>query len=299
MNKEMADARAQAESTSWKGVLACAAGLAVNIISLVMANSLVLVADFFNSLLEFISITLAWITLRALRRDSRAVFNYGLGKIENVVSLFIGVFMLGSVLLMAFLIAYRFMHPVRIGGFGVWIAIVATLVFGSINAMLWQRTTHHRKVDDSPVMEAQARLFMNKALANGLMFASFTIGLTVQSNWSMYLDPLVSLVTVGFMIRSAWFLLRRSVADLLDRSLEEPLQLLITKELVRSFDDYASLDGVRSRYSGRGTFIEIFLGFEPERTIDDVQRIVDEIRDNVEVAIPHSEVVVVPRSHRG
>jgi divalent metal cation (Fe/Co/Zn/Cd) transporter len=114
----------------------------------------------------------------------------------------------------------------------------------------------------------------------------------------MYVDPLVSCITVGFMVQSAWLLFRRSVRDLLDCSLEEPLQLMITRELVRFFDEYTSLDGVRSRYSGRRVYIELFLGFEPDRTISEIQQVIDNITRNLEAAIPHAEVVVVPRSHR-
>jgi cation diffusion facilitator family transporter len=291
------DTFTQAERTARSGVVTCGAGLAMNIVCVVMANSLVLVADFFNSLLEFISITLSWLTLRAVRKDSRAVFNYGLGKIENIASLFIALFMLFSVVLMAFLIAYRMMYPVRIAGVGVWLGIMFTLIFGSINGNLWVKARRQRRSADSPILETQARLFLIKTLANGCMFLSFTLGLTVRQNWVMYLDPLVSGVTVGFMIQSAWLLFRRSVRDLLDCSLEEPLQLVITRELVRFFDEYTSLDGVRSRYSGRKVFIELFLGFEPHRTISEIQQVTDDITQNLEAAIPHAEVVVVPRSH--
>jgi len=293
------DSLTQTERTAWTGVLTCGAGLALNIIAVLLANSLVLKADFFNSLLEFASITLSWITLRALRKNSRAVFNYGLGKLENIVSLFIGLFILISVLLMAFLITYRLAHPVRLAGFGVWVGIVCTLVFGSIHAVLWRRTRRQKRATDSPIVETQARLFMIKAVANGCMFVSFILGLAVQHDWVMYLDPLVSCITVSFMIHSAWLLLRRSVRDLLDCSLEEPLQLLITRELVRSFDKYTALDSVRSRYSGRQVFIEVFLGFEPTRTMADVQRIIEDIKWNLETTIPQAEVLVIPHSHSG
>lgn len=289
--------RQRTERTALTGVVTCGLGLALNIISVILANSLGLVADFFNSLLEFCAVSMSWLTLRRLRRDSRAVFNYGLGKIENLASLIIGAFMLFSVLIMAFLIIHRLLHPVRLHGFGIWLGIACTFIFGLVNGRLWWRSYQHKKNAPSPIVEAQLRLFAVKTLANSCMFFNFVASMSLEQAWAMFLDPLTSCITVGFMISSAWHLLRHSVHDLLDRSLAEPLQLLITKQLVNHFEAYTSLDGVRSRYSGRQVFIEIFLGFEANKPLGEAQRVIDSITQNLEKEIPHSEVVVIPRAH--
>ena len=178
--------RESTERTALIGVATCGAGLLLIIVSVIFSNSLVQVADLFNSFLQFVSIGLSWLTLRALRKDNR---------------------------------------------------------------------------------------------------------------WTLYLDPLASGITVGFMIQSAWKLTRHSIHDLLDRSLEEPLQVLINRQLVLAFDEYTSLDGVRSRYSGQNVFIEIFLGFEPQRSLAEIQNITDTIKRNLEAEIPHAEVLIIPRAH--
>lgn len=288
--------RERTERTALTGVITCGWGLALNIISVVTANSLVLVADFFNSFLEFCSVYLSWFTLRRLRRDNRVIFNYGLGKIEHLASLLIGLFMLVGVLIMAYLIVNRLLHPVKLRGFGIWMGIVCTFVFGLINARLWRRCLQHQRLAPSPIVEAQKRLFAVKTTANTCMFFNFVLSVTISHPWMMYLDPLVSCITLSMMVNSGWHLLRHSVHDLLDRALDEPLQMLITKQLVKYFDSYTSLEGVRSRYSGRQIFIEIFLGFDPAKPLGDVQMIADGIKANLEKEIPHSEVIVVPHA---
>jgi len=288
--------REQTERTALIGVNTCGLGLLLIIISVIFSNSLVQMADLFNSFLEFVSILLTWLTLRALRRDNRAVFNYGLGKIENIASLFIGVFMLVSILIMAFLIGYRLLHLVRIQGFGVWLGIACTLIFGTLNAILWRKSRRHKHAAPSPIVDAQCRLFAVKTVGNTCMFFTFVLSLSMDYHWALYLDPLASCITVGFMGRSTWKLIRHSIHDLLDRSLDEPLQALINKQLVRFFDEYASLDSVRSRYSGQNVFIEIFLGFDAQRPLAEVQKITDAIKRNLEANIPHAEVLVIPRA---
>lgn len=290
--------REQTERTALTGVITCGLGLILNIISVILANSLVLVADFFNSLLEFTSITLTWLTLRALRKDNRAIFNYGLGKIENISSLFIGMFMLISILIMTFLIVNRLRQPAWIEGFGIWIGIVCTLVFGTVNGILWIKSRRHNKEAPSPIVDAQCRLFAVKTISNTCMFLTFSlsVGFRGRYPWMMYLDPLASCITVGFLIHGVWTLIQHSIHDLLDRSLGEPIQILINRQLAQHFEEYTSLDGVRSRYSGRNVFIEIFLGFAPERSIGAIQKTSDAIKQSLEKELPYSEVLVIPRA---
>jgi len=288
--------RQRTERTAFTGVITCGLGLLLIIVSVIFSNSLVQKADLFNSILEFISILLSWLTLRALREDNRAVFNYGLGKIENIASLFIGAFMLVSSLIMALLIGYRLLHLVRIHGFGVRLGIACTLIFGTINFILWVKSLRHKRAAPSPIVDAQCRLFAVKTVGNTCMFFTFVLSLSLNYHWTLYLDPLASCITLGFMGRSTWELIRHSIHDLLDRSLDEPLQALINKALIRHFNEYSALDSVRSRYSGQNIFIEIFLGFDPGRTLAEVQNTTDAIKRDLEAAIPHAEVLVIPRA---
>ncbi|MFA5043362.1 MAG: cation transporter [Kiritimatiellia bacterium] len=197
---------------------------------------------------------------------------------------------------MALLIGYRLLHLVRIHGFGVWLGIACTLVFGTLNAILWVKSRRHKRAAPSPIVDAQCRLFTVKTVGNTCMFLTFALSLSLDYRWVLYLDPLASCITVGFMSQSTWKLIRHSIHDLLDRSLDEPLQTLINKQLFRFFDEYTSLDSVRSRYSGQNVFIEIFLGFAPQRPLAEVQKITDAIKRNLEADIPRAEVLVIPRA---
>jgi len=58
-----------------------------------------------------------------------------------------------------------------------------------------------------------------------------------------------------------------------------------------------ALDGVRSRYSGQNVFIEIFLGFDPRRSLAEIQETTHAIKRNLEAEIPHAEVLVIPCAH--
>jgi divalent metal cation (Fe/Co/Zn/Cd) transporter len=85
-----------------------------------------------------------------------------------------------------------------------------------------------------------------------------------------------------------------SVNDLLDGALEESLQIIIMRELAARFDSYAAFHGVRSRRSGRKVFIELFLEFPQQQTLESVLHIINCIKDDISMEIPVSDVVVIP-----
>jgi len=82
--------------------------------------------------------------------------------------------------------------------------------------------------------------------------------------------------------------------DLLDRALEESLQLVILRALASHFHEYEALHGIRSRRTGSNTYIEIFLEFEDERKMSEVQQVIDSIKTDLEQKIQGSHVVIAP-----
>jgi divalent metal cation (Fe/Co/Zn/Cd) transporter len=84
-----------------------------------------------------------------------------------------------------------------------------------------------------------------------------------------------------------------SCYDLLDGTLEEADQLKIIRELVNNFERYDMLYGVRSRRSGNRAFIDIFIGFDPDKRVGDVERECEVIRKSVAAQFPNSFVTVV------
>jgi divalent metal cation (Fe/Co/Zn/Cd) transporter len=72
--------------------------------------------------------------------------------------------------------------------------------------------------------------------------------------------------------------------------------MVIVRHLATFFNDYTALHGVRSRRSGSNVYIEIFLEFDSERKMGEVQAIINRIKISLESHIPKSSVSVVPTS---
>ena len=143
-------------------------------------------------------------------------------------------------------------------------------------------------------MASQSKLFFTKMVANLFIFGSLAASLALAAyEWSVYIDPIASLIIAGSILMSAVGVFSSSCYDLLDGTLEETDKLEIMRELVNNFDRFDMLYNVRSRRAGNRTFIDIYLGFDDDRRMGDVQREIDVIRAAVGAHFPHSTVTVV------
>jgi cation diffusion facilitator family transporter len=261
-----------------------------------ISHSLLMVADMFNSIIEFASALVAYLVFRLLRQNRRGLFDYGLGKAENIASLLIGLFMLASTILLVLLALYRFAHPAHIGGLGAWLALGLAGLFLFVNAKLLLSNIQHHRAAPSCALSAQCRLFGIKVLMDLMVVATFAMTLAVKASWVDYMDTLASLIVVATLIHSAWNIIRNALPDLLDQSLSEPLQMIINQALIKHFDSYLSLDRVRSRTAGNAVFIDIFLGFAPDFRMSEVQPVIDDMCDTLRREIPNAEVTVISRA---
>ena len=222
-------------------------------------------------------------------------YNYGYGKLENLASLVVATVMIISLIIIFRNAIERFQSPVIIGGLGTGLGIFFAILAGSVNAWYWTYTNRLAKKEKSPIMESQWRLFRVRTIANICVISSLGLSLTLKPySWIVYIDPIGSVIISGFLLLSAYSVISMSVYDLLDQTLEESLQLIILKELAAYFDEYVAFHGIRSRRSGNTIYIEIFLEFDKDRKMKDVQEVIDSIKDRLEQKIQGSQVVIAP-----
>ena len=259
-----------------------------------LANSSVLLADFLKTFIELIAITLSWVAIRRINRGGGNTYEYGLGKLENISSLFVALVMLLSFLIITVNAVRNILHPGHIEGMGLWVSIGAQIVYSGINGSLYFKNRRLSRESPSPLMDSQTRLFLTRFIGN--IFILLSLGLSMAfagHKWSSYIDPAASLV-IAFSILSATLgIFSSSVCDLLDRTLEEERQIMILAELARHFHDYEELHGIRSRCSGAQVYVEIFLGFDPEKKVGEVQESIDRIRADIQGRIQGSDVAIV------
>lgn len=265
----------------------------------VIAHSVTLYADLLKTFNELIATLLAWVTIRSVSRGKSPDFNYGLGKLENLASIAVALFMFVSTYIVLHTALDRLSAPVALHPKGVWLAIVTMLVGMVVNIGLFWKNHSIAQREHSPVMRSQVELFRAKAVADGLVLLSMIATLALKNHpLVLYLDPVACLMIAVFLLFSSLGLIWHSMYDLLDQTLDESLQLVIVRELVAFYHDYVALNGVRSRRSGSRAFIEIYLDFDSEKTMGEVQRTIDRMQQAIESRIKNSQVLIIPSTRR-
>ncbi len=274
-----------------------AAALVPSIVAMILSNSVTLESNLLRSGSETLVIFFSWLTVRKATQGTTHTYNYGYGKLENLASLVEAAVMITSLVIILFSAIARFQDPVAIGGLGagIGIGVLFAGLAGSANAWCWLRIRRLSQKEVSPIMEAQWRLFRARTIANLCVVSSLVLSVVLRKySWAVYIDPSGSIVLSGFLFFSAYGVISMSVYDLLDRTLEESLQLVILRELASYFDEYIAFHGIRSRRSGVNIYVEVFLEFDGEKRMTEVQEIIDSMKARLEQKIPDSEVAIVP-----
>jgi ferrous-iron efflux pump FieF len=270
-----------------------------DVVAAILANSIIMLADVLKCATELISTFLAWIAIRKISRGSKAYYDYGFGKLENLTGIVVAGIMFICFVIVAVSAILRIRTPESVHAGGAGLGVVLMFFGMCANTTLWVKNYRVAKKEHSPIMESQWRLFRAKAIADTVVFISLVLSLSLSKYpWSHYIDPFGSFIIAGFLLFSIYSVISDSVYDLLDKTLEESIQLIIINKLVAFFDEYKEIHGIRSRRSGNNIFIEIFLEFHGQRKMADIQKVINEMKESLEGTIKGSFVTIVPSTQR-
>jgi len=268
-----------------------------DIIAAVLSGSIVLFADAVKCANEIIATFFAYLTIRKMAKGGAGAYDYGMGKLETITSVVTGGVMFVSLVIVFIIALYRVAVPAELVHDGVYLGIVLMVMGVSMNSWLWMKNYRFNQREPSPIMDSQWRLFRAKAFADFSVLVALIASMELSAySWSLYIDPLASFVIAGFLLFSGYRVITSSLPDLLDKTLDEELQMVIVRHLAAFFNDYTALHGVRSRRSGSNVYIEIFLEFDGEKKMCEVQEIINRIKSSLEAHIPKSSVSIVPAS---
>lgn len=278
------------------------AGLAFGVFALfpyiaviVLADSLTVLAEILKNVALLLAVFMSWLALRKVARGNDPYYEYGYGKMENLQSLAVALILMVATGIVLYEVVHRLQHPVPFHEVGVAIGIGAAAISAIGNAYLWRHDHHLAKREASPVMDSLWRLYRTKTIASLCVFLALGLSMALRDyHWAEYIDPVGSIVVLCILMYTAYGIISMSVYDLLDGTLEESLQLTILRELAAHFDKYETIHGIRSRRSGSNVYVELFLEFDGNQTMSEVQQVIDEIRSALERRIPASHVVIAP-----
>lgn len=273
-------------------VLVTAITLAITGYAAYISNSATLLADFLKCLVEFVAIFLAFLIILRTETLDVSRYNYGFGKIEQLSSSIVAVAMFCSGLLCIGVAVERFLDPKPIEGayFGFIFALLSVLG----NGFMWYRFKVLNKDKPSPISNSQSRLFFSKMAASSVVVISLLFSLNANVlPILLYGDAIGSLFLALFLMFSAYSLASSAISDLIDRSIDEGLQLSVMKVLVLHEHSYEGFQEIKSRQVGSKRYIQIFLNFSDSQPFSEIKATNSAIKSEIESVIPNSEVLII------
>jgi ferrous-iron efflux pump FieF len=262
--------------------------------AVILSGSATLLSDVIKCANEVLATLFAIMVIRRMKAGGKFTYDYGMGKFETLTRIVTGGVMGISILILVLFTIHRLINPEPFEMVAAYIGIPLMLFASVSDYHHWQKYYHRARKDPSPIMEAQWRLRRAKTFSNLLILFALSLSvLCIEYSWAHYIDPIVSFLIIGFLLCAGYREFSSSLPDLFDKTLDEELQIVILKELASSFDKYDEFHGVRSRRSGSRIYVEIFLGFDPDQRVGDVQVFIASLKRSLESKIAGSVVSVV------
>lgn len=236
--------------------------------------------------------------MKRVHRGRTAAFEFGSGKLEQVVNLLLGLSMLigGLWIVVGALDLIRGTGDIASPG-----GYAAAAVFASFNtwenAIAWDAVRRAARGGGSLIMAGQLQVRRVKLMSSLLEQATLTVAaVSLDRVVSAWADAAGAILVVGVILHTAAGMLRAGLPDLLDQSVNEETQVAINRMLAKHFEDYDRLDRVRTRRSGDVVYAEVALAFRADLTNAEVNRRIDAMKASLREEIPGADVSILAAS---
>jgi cation diffusion facilitator family transporter len=273
-------------SFAWLSIAAALVTIALKTVAWQVTDSVGLLSDALESVVNLIAAIGALIALNVSVREPDEEHAYGHGKAEYFSSGFEG----GLIFLAAIGIFYsaipRLINPQPLGdvGIGLVVALVASVINGLVGMRLMRAAREYRSV----TLDADARhLFTDVWTSVGVVLG---IGVVMLTGWHR-LDAILAIAVGTNVLVTGYQLVDRSIHGLLDTAISardiETLQVVLHHW---QKDHGIVTHALRTRQAGRRRFVSMHVLVPGRWTVDHGHNVVGEIERDVRQALPDTTV---------
>ncbi|MGA9236609.1 MAG: cation diffusion facilitator family transporter [Desulfobacterales bacterium] len=173
-----------------------------------LANSVALISDAVHNFSDFTALLISYIAFRIGRKGATAFNTFGYRRAEIMAALINVLLLAGASGIIFYHAVERFFHPQAVNGLVVIILAGVGLVGNGLSAWLLHRDAAHSLNVRGAFLHMVGDLFTSVAvLINGVFLIFYP--------W-YWLDPLLSVLIVVFILKNGWGLLKESTAVLMN-----------------------------------------------------------------------------------
>ena len=221
-----------------------------------VTDSVGLLSDAVESLVNLSAALLALTALTVALRPADQNHTYGHGKAEFFSAGAEGLLIVAAAVGIVWAAVGRFLNPAPLShlGPGIGVAVLASVVnLVTARAMLRAARRH-----DSITLEADAKHLLTDVWTSGGLVAALAVILLLPKGWE-WIDPVVALIMALNIARTGVGLMRRAGEGLMDAALPPEELAAIAGAITRAAGTGAAFHALRTRKSGSRRFIEFHL----------------------------------------
>lgn len=212
-------------------------------------------ASFADSSLDILVSLVNFFAIRFAFAPADKEHPFGHGKAESLAALMQAAFISGSAFILLLHAGERLIHPEKIESLQAasWIMLISMVL--TIFLVLYQRWVYLRT--ESLAVKADSAHYVGDILANGAVL----LALFAASSGIMWLDPVVAIVIVITLLKSAFGIAKESLNMLMDHALD-PEVVEHIQQLVANNPNIIGCHDIKTRQSGNVPFIQVHLDFD-------------------------------------
>lgn len=255
----------------------------------VTGNSGAMISDSIHSFSDVITTVIAWIGVKASKKEADSAHPYGHERVECIASLLLGIILLATGLGVG---KVGVEHIVS-GSYDTlavpsMIALVAAAVsIVSKEAMYWY-TRYYAKLIHSSAFLADAWHHRSDAFSS----IGSLIGIGGAMLGFPVMDSVASVVICLFIVKASYDILKDGVVKLLDTSCGETYDRKM-EEYIAEQDGVVCVDSLRSRMFGNKVYIDLEIQVDGEKSLRDAHKVAQHIHDEVERAFPDVKHIMI------
>jgi cation diffusion facilitator family transporter len=180
----------------------------VQVIGGLLANSIALISDAVHNFSDFTAILISYVAFKIGRKGASVKNTFGYRRAEIMAALLNVVILTGASLFIIYGAVHRIRHPEAVSGIVVVLAAGIGILGNGFSAWLLHRDSKHSLNVRSAFLHMLGDfLFSVAVLFNGLVL--------IFKPW-YWLDPLLSILIVLFILKNCWSILKESTAVLMN-----------------------------------------------------------------------------------
>jgi cation diffusion facilitator family transporter len=279
------------ESTARLSVISNTGLVLMKFIVGIAIGSVSIISEAIHSSMDLIASLIAFFSVRKSAEPPDAQHEFGHGKFEDISGLIEALLIFIAAVLIIWEAAQKLLgessellNP-ELLMWGIAVMGISALVNWYVSNRLFKVGKQSESIAlESDAWHLRTDVYTSLGVFTGLILIRLT-GLTI-------LDPLIAIGVAIVIMKAAYDLTRRSIADLIDHSIPAADQQRIQEIICDHASVYAGFHDLKTRRSGPEIFIEFHLVVPGDVTVLQVHDLSDHIESDLKIEFPRANITI-------